>query len=494
MADSRGEPPARRLSALPGGLRARLALTFSLIVVGIVALTFLAVDRTTRTELENRIDDGLEEQYGEFHRHVSRDVADPAALTRAARRFIDSQRYHAESRIFLVDVDGGHLVTNHPDLIEEEFEDEEESVLLRAPDGLSDVSTDETGELRVLTRPIEQDGQPVGVFRVADPLESVAESQEELRNAFLIVGAIAIAIAIAASVLAANRITAPLRRMAETAAAVDGGDLSPRLRVETGDEVGRLARSFNGMLDRLERAFERERAFVSDASHELRTPLTVLRGQVDLVRRLDADPEEQRAILESLPREIERMSRLIDEMLELARADDGRLLEPRRFDLASLVADLERDLPLLGDREYVIEGLREGTLDADPDRLSQVFRNLVRNAVEHTNPGDRITISIAPGDRRIRFAVTDTGAGIPPEHLDRVFERFHRVDEGRARGRGGSGLGLAIARALVEAHGGAIWAESTPGRGTTIRFEIPGYVTGEPAGLAEDGPPTLPLR
>jgi signal transduction histidine kinase len=143
-------------------------------------------------------------------------------------------------------------------------------------------------------------------------------------------------------------------------------------------------------------------------------------------------------------------------------------------DLEDFLDDLRRDLPLLGPREYEVEAAA-GTLRADPDRLSQVLRNLVRNAVAHTSADGTITVAARPEDGRVEFSVADTGAGIPREHLDRLFDRFYRTDSGRASDAGGSGLGLAIARAIVEAHGGRIWAESKAGEGATIRFELPGY-------------------
>jgi heavy metal sensor kinase len=469
---------------LPGGLRTRLALTISLLILGVVGVAFVAVDRATRAELEGRVDDELAEQYAEFEQAIAgKALDDPGELERAARSFVVSQRYHAESRIFVIEVDGDRQVTSHPELIEREIKEAEDGgdgregddgpALLGAPEGLSDVSTGRTGDLRVLSEPILRDGTPVGTFRVADPLENVGEAQEGMRNAFLIVGLAAIAVALVAATLAANRITAPLRRMTRVAADVDAGDLSPRFDVETGDEVERLAHSFNGMLDRLERAFERERGFVSDASHELRTPLTVLRGQVEMLERIGEDPRERGEIASALEREIARMSRLVDEMLTLARADDDRLLQPRPIDLADFLADLERDMPLLGDRDFRIDGDRTGTLVADPERLSQVFRNLVRNAVQHTGPGGRIKVSVRAHPQEIEFSVTDDGPGIPPDELASVFERFHRVDSGRSRDEGGSGLGLAIARAIVEAHGGRIWAESAPGAGASLFFVLP---------------------
>ena len=168
------------------------------------------------------------------------------------------------------------------------------------------------------------------------------------------------------------------------------------------------------------------------------------------------------------------MDRLVDDMLTLASAEAGRLVQPRPIALEDFFEDVRRDLPLFGERDFHVEPAA-GTLQGDPDRLTQVLRNLVRNAVAHTDPGGRVAVVARARDGRLTIAVSDNGPGIPPDQLERVFERFHRVDEARARERGGTGLGLAIARAIVEAHGGRIWAESAPGTGTTVSFELPGY-------------------
>jgi signal transduction histidine kinase len=245
--------------------------------------------------------------------------------------------------------------------------------------------------------------------------------------------------------------------------------------VGTSDEVSLLADSFDHMLDRLEAAFKRQREFVSDASHELRTPLTVLRGQIELLARGGVDVTQREETTQTLLRELDRMNRLVDDMLMLARAEAGEMVEPRAVDLGDFLEDLERDLPLFGDRDYRVQGTRNGTLSADPDRLSQVFRNLVRNAVGHTKRGDRITVSTTTSNGRIRFAVSDSGPGIPERQLERIFDRFYRTDAGRDRDRGGSGLGLPIARAIVEAHGGSIKADRSPEGGAAITFELPGY-------------------
>ena len=219
-----------------------------------------------------------------------------------------------------------------------------------------------------------------------------------------------------------------------------------------------LADSFNHMMDRLEEGFRLQRDFVSDASHELRSPLTVLRGRIEQLAHHSGDREAVRADAEELMREVRRMERLTDDMLTLAKAERGGLVQPRRVPLDDFVEDLRRDLPLLGSRHYSVESTLHGELEADPDRLAQVLRNLVTNAVRHTGRDGHIDISIGSENGSAVFAVRDDGTGIEPDQLGRIFDRFHRTDEGRSRAEGGSGLGLAIARAIVEAHGGTISA------------------------------------
>jgi two-component system OmpR family sensor kinase len=477
--------PVTRL--LPRTLRGRLAVAISLITTLVVAGSFFAIHQGTGSELQRRIDSDLREQFGEFQQQSLAGVESPAALERASNRFISSQRYHPESRIFLIEVKGGADVTNQRDVVEREVEaeateagergnGERESTLLDAQTGFTNVSTEDAGRLRVYSRPIIVGSRELGTFRVADPRVPIERAQSGLRQTFLIVGVLALVVSVGLAAWVATLITRPLRRMARVASEVDAGELTHRLgRVGSSDEVRSVAESFDHMLDRLESAFRRQREFVSDASHELRTPLTVLRGQIELLAREGEDEAKRKRTIETAMREIDHMNRLIDDMLVLARAEAGGLVHGREVELSDFLHDLERDLPLFGERDYRVEGPREGIVIADPDRLSQVLRNLVRNAVNHTEVGQPITVTATPRGDWLRFSVADSGPGIPQDQLERVFDRFYRTDSGRSRDEGGSGLGLAIARALVEAHGGRIWADASSGEGARISFELPGY-------------------
>jgi two-component system OmpR family sensor kinase len=472
-------------SWIPRGIRLRLVLAISAVSIAAVAASFFALHETTAANLRSRIDRELNEQYAEFQQRVlsGGKVRDPAGLRAASERFVAGQRYHPEARIYLISPRGLVPVTNQTRIVDEELAESrsdgesgeaDAGGIVSAGDGLTTVSTDETGKLRVLTEPVVVGGTRIGTFRVADPLTSVDQALASLRNRFIAVGLGALLLSVAIAIWLANVISRPLRRMAAVASAVDSGDLSHRIDYEGDDEVGVLAEAFNHMLDRLEAGFRLQRDFVSDASHELRSPLTVLRGRIEQLADHAGDRQAVEAEANELMREVRRMERLSDDMLTLAKAERGGLVQRRRVPVDDFVEDLRRDLPLLGSRHYSVESSLHGDLEADPDRLAQVLRNLVTNAVSHTTADGHIDIAIASENGTAVFAVSDDGTGIEPDQLGRIFDRFHRTDEGRSRAEGGSGLGLAIARAIVEAHGGSITAESPTGEGATFRFSIPG--------------------
>jgi heavy metal sensor kinase len=473
---------------VPRGIRLRLVLAISAVSIAAVAGSFFVLHETTAANLRSRIDRELDEQYAEFQQRVlsGGKVRDPAGLRVAGERFVAGQRYHPEARIYLISPTGLPPVTNQTQIVDEELaesrsggesDEADADNLVSAREGQTTISTDETGKLRVLTHPVVVDGTRIGTFRVADPLTSVDQALASLRNRFIVVGVGALLLSVAIAIWLANLISRPLRRMAAVASAVDSGDLSHRIDYSGEDEVGVLAEAFNHMLDRLEEGFRLQRNFVSDASHELRSPLTVLRGRIEQLADHAGDREAE-AEADELMSEVRRMERLTDDMLTLAKAERGGLLQTRRVPLDDFVEDLRRDLPLFGSRHYSVESKLHGDLEADPDRLAQVLRNLVTNAVRHTAADGHIDISIGSENGSAVFAVSDDGTGIEPDQLGRIFDRFHRTDEGRSRAEGGTGLGLAIARAIVEAHGGSIAAESPPGDGATIRFSIPGYRAG----------------
>jgi signal transduction histidine kinase len=289
-----------------------------------------------------------------------------------------------------------------------------------------------------------------------------------------VAGSLTLLAALAAGYLIAARTADPLRRMARTAARIDAGELSHRIGpAGPSEEIRTLAESFDHMLDRLDDAFARQREFVADASHELRTPLTVIRGQLEVLARSDdVSAEDIRRVESMVATEVARMQRLVDELLVLASAEEGGPLQLKPVDVRRFLSEQLNGIELTADRRFALGPIADGTVQADPGGLAQVIRNLTRNAVEHTTTGGCVSLSAVGRGNRIEFAVEDDGPGIPVTQRERVFQRLYRNPQS---GPGGSGLGLAIARAIVEAHGGRIWADETGSGGARVAFELPGF-------------------
>jgi signal transduction histidine kinase len=268
--------------------------------------------------------------------------------------------------------------------------------------------------------------------------------------------------------------------MAAVAARVDAGDLHPRMhdRGGLGDEIEVLGESFNHMLDRLTEAFAGQRAFIADASHELRTPLTVIRGQIEvLAAENEPSAQEVRRVERLVTAEIGRMSRLVDDLLLLAKSEHNEFLHLEEIDLQPFVAELWDGTSLISERDFELGHVPAGRLRADPDRLAQALRNLIGNAIDHTTPGEglvRLRV-LAIGGGELRFLVEDDGPGVPEDQREAIFRRFHRTDAARSRISGGTGLGLAIVRAIAEAHHGSVLARTSPEGGASMQLTLPGF-------------------
>ena len=245
------------------------------------------------------------------------------------------------------------------------------------------------------------------------------------------------------------------------------------------DEIQSLALTFNEMIERLDKAFTRQRRFMADASHELRTPVAAIRSMTDVVlaQSTPVEREEYVTVLRDVNAEAERLGHLINDLLSLARTDENQVLLERelvRLDL--LVADVAATIePLAAERGITIEIVAEqpAMVMADEVRLIQVIMNLLDNAVTYTNTGGTVKLEVKVQNNKACMAVSDTGIGIAKDHLDHIFERFYRVDPARSRAAGSTGLGLAIVDWIVRAHGGSITVESELGKGTTFTVTLP---------------------
>jgi signal transduction histidine kinase len=282
--------------------------------------------------------------------------------------------------------------------------------------------------------------------------------------------------ALAVSLLIGRLIASPLTRLASAARRFGHGELGTRVPVAGPAEIADVAVEFNRMAEGLEQSQQQRQALVADVAHELRTPLTVLRGYLEALK--DGVTPADADTLEVIHAEAVQLQHLVDDLQDLAQADASQLaLDPRPCDLSTLLSTVAAGFALqAGSKGVRIEVDTPEHLPhvrADERRIGQVVHNLVANALRYTPRGGAIRLSAASGAGEVRTEVADTGAGIAPEHLERIFERFYRVDPSRARETGGSGLGLTIAKRLVEAHGGRIGVSSEVGRGSRFWFTLP---------------------
>jgi two-component system, OmpR family, sensor histidine kinase ArlS len=275
----------------------------------------------------------------------------------------------------------------------------------------------------------------------------------------------------------ANRALEPVDHIAETARGIGESDLSRRIDIQTDDELGRLASTLNGMIGRLEQAFKKERQFVADASHELRTPLAIIQAESSLALEKARSQDEYERSLEVVSQEVDFMSEIVGKMLLLARSDSGsETIEFEDVKLKPLLTELAQDLDLLvQDKGLKLElgPMEELKVRGDPVKLKQLFLNILDNAVRYTPAGGSITATLGRRDGQAVASITDTGIGIPSEHLPFIFDRFYRVDKARTSADGGTGLGLSIAMSVAKMHAGGIEVESEPGKGTTFRVVLP---------------------
>jgi two-component system, OmpR family, sensor kinase len=328
--------------------------------------------------------------------------------------------------------------------------------------------TSGAGQARYAVFPVRVAGDPSsGSLVVVEFLAPARTEATAILRLLAVVSLAALLVAGLTSWLVAGRVLAPIRTLRETAEGIDESDLDQRIPVTGADDVAALARTFNRMLDRLARAFAGQRQFLDDASHELRTPITVIRGHLELLRD---DPTREHT-LELVLDELQRMNRMVDDLMLLAKAERPDFLSPSQTDLSDLVMETIAKAAALGDRRWVIGELAEATVYADGQRLTQALMQLCANAVAHTRPGDEIRLSSRIVDDRFHLSVADQGSGVPATDRERIFERFVRRTDGVRRD--GAGLGLPIVASIAHAHGGRVLVDSERGHGSCFTLDLP---------------------
>jgi signal transduction histidine kinase len=430
--------------------RARIVLSVVALLAFSTVVSTLALRQILLARVDDRIEAGLAQEVAEFRRLAAqtgltdvrqlfdqflvRDIPDEGE---ASFTFVGEQPYRSNA-----DLGTSAELLDH----------------VRELGEVDAVTRGDIEGTRYLAVPIADDGERRGTFVVtADLAHERAEVSEAVQVALAIALAMLAVVAVLAY-LAAGRVLAPLRTLGATARSIESTeDLTQRLEVTGDDEIAELGHLFNAMLDRLEQAFALQREFISDAGHELRTPITIIRGHLSLLER---DPETLQIVTD----ELDRMSRFVEDLLTLAKAERPDFLMLGELDLDLLTDELMAKARKLAPRDWQLEHTGAGLLRGDRQRITQAVMNLAHNAVQHTREGDRIALGSALDAAYARIWVADSGPGIAPADQERIFERY---------AGDGTGLGLAIVRTIAEAHGGSIELESELGNGARFTMVLP---------------------
>jgi len=472
LADDRSRPGWRRSRFV--GTRTRILAAFALLAVASTGLSLILLHQILLARLDDEIARSLTQEVDEFRLLVSgNDPATGEPFGRDVRRIFDvyfERNVPHEEEVVLAAVGRRLYKAQHGG--EEEYLPGEvlRAIALESPldaPGSGTIETS-TGTARYLSVPVRAGGRATATFAVANFPE---DDRDEIVDAITVaaqVSGVVLLLALGFAWVVAGRVVAPLRLLRDTAQSITETDFRGRIAVRGNDEVAQLGQTFNEMLDRLEAAFGAQRRFLDDASHELKTPITIVRGQLEL---LADDPEERRETIALVTDELDRMSRIVSDLLVLAKAEQPDFLQLELVDVAALTADLHAKVGALEQREWRLESTGRGAIFADRHRLTQAVVQLAENAAKHTRDGDVIAIGTLVSDGVASLWVRDSGPGIPREEQGVIFERFTRGSGGRRLE--GAGLGLSIVQAIARAHGGHVELRSAAGRGATFLVVVP---------------------
>jgi two-component system, OmpR family, sensor kinase len=456
-------------------VRLRLTLWFVFAVVVVAIVGAAAMYSILSQQLREGLDSRLSQQLTRYEEVIAGAV-DQQALIDLTREYLGSNQANPLRQagfVLSLQTGAGSVVSNSDDIRPEDLPQSQE--LLRTGSRFLTDAVLAGSDYRVAGSPILGEDGIAGAVEVAGSLGDLTYTLNRLLLLLVVGGLIGCAAVGLGSWFLLGRALEPVKRITRTARAITRDDMSRRIDYRgPKDEIGELAETMDGMLDRIETAFSAQEQFVSDVSHELRTPLTIVKGHLQVLDREavpDADlvKQEHGLVID----ELDRMDRLIADLLTLTRAGRTDFLRREPVALDLFLTSLAAQGPHLGDREWMIDELPGGKVEADQDRLTQIFLNLMHNAVAHTAPGQVVALGGLRNEAgaRVRLWVRDEGEGMDEEVRRHLFERFYR-GKGDAGG-GRVGLGLAIARALVAAHEGTIEVESSPGRGARFTVELP---------------------
>ncbi|MBD2181345.1 HAMP domain-containing protein [Planktothrix sp. FACHB-1355] len=451
------------------GIRTRVLVWYLILMAASGAISILAVRQVLSVRLEERGKKVLVREVKQFQQLVKECQGNNCKVSTLFDTFL-SRQIPSDGE-FIIGLMNGKIYKSSPAALPESLR-HNQSLLKR----WGQLNRREKGELvtandtiRYLAEPVIIGGKVRGVFVVIHSMYEDLEKVNEVTAVIFFVTLILLGVTSALTWTVAGRVLVPLRLVTATARSISESDLTGRIPLQGADEIAELTVTFNEMLERLEAAFTSQRNFINDAGHELRTPITIIRGHLEL---LGDDPEEQRETIDLVMDELDRMNRLVNDLLLLAKAERTDFLSLETLEVATLTEELFVKALALGDRNWQLESKASGEILADRQRLTQAIMNLAQNAVQHTKENDAIALGSSFKNGDICFWVRDTGEGIAASDRDRIFERFARVANSRRRSEG-YGLGLAIVKAIADAHGGKVELESQLGKGSIFTLIIP---------------------
>jgi len=465
--------PRRGIRERLSGIRLRILLWYVLLLAAATVASVLVVRQVLLVRLDERIDAALVQETQELRRlSEGNDPETGQPFTGDVPRVLEiflQRNVPSQNEAFVTFVDGRPYLRSRavaPYRLDEDPGLVERLGSVDATQWGTEITP--AGKIRYVAVPLRVGGETRGVFvgAIFRDLETA-----EITPAVQAAAGVGVVVLLMGTILAwrvARGILRPVSAVRTTAQTISESDLSRRIPVTGHDEISNLAGTFNRLLDRLERAFRAQRAFVDDAGHELRTPITIIRGHLEL---LDENPDERRETIRLVMDELDRMGRIVNDLLVLARAEQPDFLDLAVVDVKALTEEVHAKARGLAPRRWEIERVGHGRVVADRQRLTQAIVQLAQNAAGHTGEGDLVALGSAISNGEARFWVRDTGPGIPPEDHERIFERFARAPDGTRRE--GAGLGLAIVRAIAVAHAGRVEVHSRPGQGATFTVRIP---------------------
>ena len=471
-ADRRPERSFRR-RLLPSGLRPRIIAWFIGVLAATTAASVLVMHAVLDIRVDQRVDAELVQEAAELRRLArGNDPEDGRPFGTRVRRifrvYLD-RNVPSRNEAFVTFVDGRPFRRSRT-VLPYRLDEDPELVARWATLSQTDRGSVETpaGRVEYIAVPLRSAERTAGVFVAA-----IFRDREDdvVHSALIAAAAVGGVMLLLGSLVAwrlADRVVQPVAELTRTARAISERDLTRRIPSRGQDEVAQLAATFNAMIDRLERAFASQRRFIDDAGHELRTPITIIRGHLEL---LDDDPAAREETLALVLDELERMGRIVDDLLLLSKREQPDFLHLRTVDVGALTDEVQGKVRALAPVTWELESRGRGVIVADRQRLTQAIVQLAQNAVQHGPPGEPIVLGSAVADGEATFWVRDAGAGVPSAAEESIFERFRRGTSQRRSD--GAGLGLAIVKAIAEAHRGRIELDSAPARGTTFRIVVP---------------------